>query len=405
MKKYRKIIIIALLIIIPIRWCTHHRRPKHTEIAIDTSNVVVDLSGYNITSEPIGVGEYRISTNSGIVYSSNIPHLSVSVKKNTNAPWSGKAVIEWEMFDENNVSIGKAVGESDSMREGMNSSVSVSFSINDKGKLIYNQTEIRKIVLVQITEKDALHDDLQSSYSSKLYHLKESLENRNSVDFYTRLNAMLVEYTEDEFPEQANELKLLSEEAKKIFGSQDSQLSTKAKETNKDSAPATPAPTLKPTATPKPTATQKSITTAKPAQPKAEQPKQNAENNRKSYIGSCAELSSYDLSRNPSAYKNKPVYVCGTVVSQVAVQKGKVESALEAIGVIDYSDYEIVKIEDGYGEIAIVYSPSEFGRRLLDGDYVHIYGDSLGMTEMSQMNAFGTTTNYKIPEIRARYTI
>lgn len=135
----------------------------------------------------------------------------------------------------------------------------------------------------------------------------------------------------------------------------------------------------------------------------AEQSRQNAENIKKKYIANCVGVTSYDLLRTPNAYKNKPVNVSGTVSSQVNLQKGRLQSILESAGITESSDYEMVEIEDGYGEIAIIYSPSVVGRRFLNGDYINIYGDSLGLTELTLTNIYGTTSSYKIPEVRANF--
>ena len=138
------------------------------------------------------------------------------------------------------------------------------------------------------------------------------------------------------------------------------------------------------------------------AKERAEQSRQNAANIKAKYIDSCIYVTSYDLLRSPSTYKNKPVNVSGTVSSQVNIKKGKLQSILESAGITETSDYEMVEITDDYGEIAIIYSPSVIGKRLLEGDWVNIYGDSLGLTELT-LTVFGTTSSYKIPEVRLNF--
>lgn len=101
---------------------------------VDTSNITVELSGYNKTSVPIGVGEYSFEKNK---YSDEM-YFCLDVSKNSNSPWCGAITAEIEFFDEQNNSIGKNVSKSDSLRMNMGDTLKFGFSTTD-GKIVYNQ--------------------------------------------------------------------------------------------------------------------------------------------------------------------------------------------------------------------------------------------------------------------------
>lgn len=107
--------------------------------------------------------------------------------------------------------------------------------------------------------------------------------------------------------------------------------------------------------------------------------------------------------RNPSTYNGKAVYVVGTVTGQIQLQKNKLQSVLEAVGISETSDYELISIDDEFGELVALYSPSATGKRFLEGDYIGIYGDSMGLNEITYTNIFGTSSTVKMPQVKINY--
>ena len=107
------------------------------------------------------------------------------------------------------------------------------------------------------------------------------------------------------------------------------------------------------------------------------------------------------LLRNPSDYTNKPIVIGGTVTSQINLTSGKLESALEAFGLIEKENLEAVSLEDRYGEVVIYYDPQAFGgNRLVNGDRVTIYGKFMGLTDITYTNMYGAQYTEKLPQIR-----
>jgi len=123
------------------------------------------------------------------------------------------------------------------------------------------------------------------------------------------------------------------------------------------------------------------------------------------YVDSCERIPIESLSRNPSTYKNKRIFVRGTVVSHITIEKGKIDKALESLGVYETENLEevVVEAEEG-GEIAVIYNPEKNnGIRLLEGDYVDVYGEYLGITDLTSTNIYGVDSNYKMPQMRGKY--
>lgn len=139
------------------------------------------------------------------------------------------------------------------------------------------------------------------------------------------------------------------------------------------------------------------------AQKQAQTQQQTIAQNKEKYINSCISVTSYDLLRNPASYQGKHVFVGGTVTSQVQLRKGTLQSVLESAGISSSSDYELITIEDEIGEIAILYSPSSIGQRLLEGDYIRIFGDFTGLSEITETNFYGTSSTYKVPQVKTYY--
>lgn len=229
----KKIIIIALAILFIIRMlgsCSDTSTIVEEKIDnfVDVSSIEVVTGDYNITSLPIGIGEYTI----GEV--SDKAEFSIEVLKNTNSPWCGAVTIEWDLFDSEGKAIGKTVGKSTSLQMGKEGRVTVSFKINESGKITYNQREIKKIVLSSVREDDDLHRFLGNIFYSKKTALKRYLEDGNLEMFYTELENIRQEYNRDEFPNQNRELDELEIEAKKLGGtnSEDVQVTSSSKKEN-----------------------------------------------------------------------------------------------------------------------------------------------------------------------------
>ncbi len=191
---------------------------KQEDMQFDSSSVQVDIGQYNITSEPIGIGEYTLEQSQ--VYRNSlytpVTLLALNVKKNTNAPWCGAITVEWELFDTDGISIGKAIGKSNSLQMGKSDLVQVDFKINDNGKAIYNQKEIAKIVLTSLTEENDLHRFLESNFINKKKTLKKYLDEGNTTLFYSELEKVRQEYNAEEFPNQNRELDEMEEQAKTL---------------------------------------------------------------------------------------------------------------------------------------------------------------------------------------------
>ena len=168
------------------------------KIKIDTTNLEIDMGEYNITSTPIGIGEYSIrEANYG-----NNAELFVNVKKTTNQPWCGAATLELDLFDSTAALIGKSVSMSSSLLENSTETIVFSFEMNEEGKITYNQKEICKIVLSSVTEKDDLHDFKISNFTNNKNVLEKYINDNNIEGFKAELQRVREEYSRDEFPEQ-----------------------------------------------------------------------------------------------------------------------------------------------------------------------------------------------------------
>lgn len=140
------------------------------------------------------------------------------------------------------------------------------------------------------------------------------------------------------------------------------------------------------------------------AQAQAEAQMADEEETRHVYVRSCTTVKANTLLRSPSTYTNTPINISGSVVSQINLQQNKLDSALEALGIYESENLEEVIIDDGTGEIAVLYDPDDIGGiRLLNGDEINVYGDCLGLTELTSTNIYGTESSYKIPQVRLRY--
>lgn len=140
------------------------------------------------------------------------------------------------------------------------------------------------------------------------------------------------------------------------------------------------------------------------AQAQAEAQMADEEETRHVYVRSCTTVKANTLLRSPSTYTNTPINISGSVVSQINLQQNKLDSALEALGIYESENLEEVIIDDGTGEIAVLYDPDDTGGiRLLNGDEINVYGDCLGLTELTSTNIYGTESSYKIPQVRLRY--
>lgn len=168
------------------------------EIELDTTNLQIDMGNYNITSTPIGIGEYSIQkSNYG-----NTAELHINVKKTTNQPWCGEATLELDLFDATSALLGKSVSTSSSLLENYTDTIVFSFDMNENGKITYNQKEITKLVLSSVTEKDDLHDFKISNFTNKKNVLEKYMKENNIEGFKAELQRVREEYSRDEFPEQ-----------------------------------------------------------------------------------------------------------------------------------------------------------------------------------------------------------
>ncbi len=164
---------------------------------VDTSNIKVELNGYNKTSVPIGVGEYSFEKDK---YSDGM-YFCLDVSKNSNSPWCGAITAEIEFFDEQDNSIGKDIAKSGSLRMDMGDRLKFGFSTND-GKIVYNQKEIVKIVLSSIYEENDLHRFLKSNFINKKHELQKCIDEKNYDMFYSKLESVRKEYPREEFPDE-----------------------------------------------------------------------------------------------------------------------------------------------------------------------------------------------------------
>lgn len=206
-------------------------------IQLDTTNLQIDVGSYNITSTPIGIGEYSIKKAS---YGDNA-ELCINVKKTTGQPWCGAATLEWDLFDAESELIGKSVASSSSLLENDTQNIMFSFKMNENGKITYNQKEIYKIVLSSVTEEDDLHDFKISNFTNQKYRLEKYIEENNIEGFKAELRTAREEYGRDEFPEQNQILDSLEsqvlnndEESKNTVQSQNAQNSEQSKNTGKN---------------------------------------------------------------------------------------------------------------------------------------------------------------------------
>lgn len=139
------------------------------------------------------------------------------------------------------------------------------------------------------------------------------------------------------------------------------------------------------------------------AKAEAQARQQSAAMDKRGYMNSCIDIDGGSLLRNPSQYRNKRICVTGTVISQVTLQKNKVDSALEDLGISGSENMEAVIVEDSEGYIAVMYNPDSIGMRLLEGDYVSVYGEFIDLTDMTSTNFYGTQSEYKMPKMEAKY--
>ncbi|MCD8181518.1 MAG: hypothetical protein LUF26_08595 [Firmicutes bacterium] len=136
---------------------------------------------------------------------------------------------------------------------------------------------------------------------------------------------------------------------------------------------------------------------------KAAQSAQSAANAKTNYINSAPDVTAAVLLRAPSDYTNKKICITGWVTSQVTLDRGTLQSALEYFGLADTQNLEEVIINDGTGDVAVMYDSSSSGIRLLEGDWVSAYGEFEGLTELTSTNIYGTESTYKVPKLNAKY--
>lgn len=237
MKKAKLILTIFLIILcwLLLKGCSTTISEKSNDKNVpilDISNVQVEIGDYNVTSTPIGIGEYSIESN----YNYNA-ELSINVVKNTNTPWCGAVTVEWELFDVNGKSIGKSVGKSGNLLMGKSAAVAVSFNVNDIGKITYNQKEIQKIVLTSVSEEDDLHNFLISNFINKKNSLNNYLDEGNLEMFYTTLESVRQEYSREEFPDQNQELDEMEIKAKSLGENQNLKPELTIKNETSDNTP------------------------------------------------------------------------------------------------------------------------------------------------------------------------
>lgn len=204
----KRLIVLAIVVIVILRVfasCRSTVTIKESEPTYDFSHIQVDVSGYDITSTPIGVGEYSIVKNA---YSDTASVL-LTVKKNTATPWCGAVTVVWELFDEVGNSIGKETDRSDSLLEGRSSNLEVFFKMNENDKPTYNDKEIYKLKLISLTEEDNLHEFKKSNFLTKKYHLEDYIEDGKIDEFRMELANVRAEYLREEFPEENTELDIL----------------------------------------------------------------------------------------------------------------------------------------------------------------------------------------------------
>ena len=366
-------IILCVFIFSNIRGCMRVNNVNVDLSPVDTSNIKVELSGYNKTSVPIGVGEYSFEKDK---YSDGM-YFCLDVSKNSNSPWCGAITAEIEFFDEQNNSIGKDVAKSGSLRMDMGDRLKFGFSTND-GKIVYNQKEIVRIVLSSIYEEDDLYRFLKSNFNSKKYELQRCIDEKNYDVFYSKLESVRNEYPREQFPDE----NIILDDMENSVGGVKSQKDTSAN--GEDNA-------INKAETPQSNEKNTNSTVAKESIPP------------KSYKDSCSYVSSNALLRNNISYKNEPVCVGGIVSNVLPIQKDKLQSALEYTGLSNTSNLYGAVVADPEGVIAVVYDEYTVGGQIAVGSNVVVYGECIGSTELTTISTYSGGGKVKVPFVRLRY--
>ena len=366
-------IILCIFIFSNIRGCMGLNHVNVDLSPIDTSNIKVELSDYNKTSVPIGVGEYSFEKDK---YSDGM-YFCLDVIKNSNSPWCGAITAEIEFFDEQNNSIGKDIAKSGSLRMDMGDRLKFGFSTND-GKIVYNHKEIFKIILSSIYEENDLHRFLKSNFNSIKYELQKYIDEKNYDMFCSKLESVRKEYPREEFPDENIILDDMENSVSGVKTQKEISANSTDNVINKAETP------------------QSNEKTTYSAVAKENIPP-------KSYKNNCSYVSSNALLRNNLSYKNEPVCVGGIVSNVLPVQKDKLQSTLEYTGLSNTSNLYGAVIADPEGVIAIVYDENTTGGQITVGSNIVVYGECIGSTELTTISTYSGGGKVKVPFVRLRY--
>lgn len=377
-KPFVFLLIIACIVFMFSKCHSSKSEEEVVEESIEETQVEIDLgeySNYDITTSPIGLGEYELMFNS---YSAE---LYIYVKKNSEELSTSLINLEWELINTDDNVVGKAVSSNSSvLKYGDLKCISTEFSITDLN-ITYNQHVISKIRLSAINEEDGTHQSLIDDFSRQTNLLQGYIDSGDSSSFYSNLKKVRGIYTENEFPSQSHTLDSLELKASEEFN--------KKTETQTSSSAST---TLGNTAA---TQSANKTTSSNTITAKVE--------TEDEYIKSCTWVSCDDLLRNPSTYSGKHVAFVGAVTQTITIEKSTVQSILESVGMAQTNDTEAVVVSptsNSENRVILLYSPkSNDGTRLIEDDWVTVYGTFSGLREVTTI--IGQTLS--IPVITVKY--